>query len=125
MATQSYSGILFPIEVHLVLFCKYLKRREFARSFYRTASVLQQTSVLDAEAEPSIAATQLRKKVRTITLNSRTSCSFLLLAASALTFAALVRGRLRNMCSHEANADGAGLTAIPVMGYRVEALEHL
>lgn len=48
VATQSYSRILFPIEVHLVLFCKYLKRREFARSFYRpTTSVLQQTFVLD------------------------------------------------------------------------------
>lgn len=48
VATQSYSAILFPIEVHLVLFCKCLKRREFARSFYRTTSTLQQTSVLDA-----------------------------------------------------------------------------
>lgn len=48
MATQSYSGILFPIEAHLVLFCKYLKRREFARSFDGTASaLLQQTLVLD------------------------------------------------------------------------------
>ena len=58
-------------------------------------------------------------------LNSRMSCSFLVLAASALTFAALVRGKLRDTCRHEVNANGAGLTAIPVMGYTVEASEHL
>lgn len=28
MATQSYSAILFPIEGHLVLFCKYLRKKK-------------------------------------------------------------------------------------------------